>query len=200
MEHKIKATFRNITNKGAVKQLRLNGEIPAVVYGNNQTPITITLNERAFRHEFTHISESTLIALDIEGTSKTVLIKDFVKNNIRNTITHIDFYEISKGQSLTTHVAIIPKGIASGVRVGGILEHFVHEIEIECLPKDLPEILEVDIESLEVGHAIHVRDLPNFPGVTYQNPEDQVVLHISAPQKASLEPDIEPIEEEKEEE
>lgn len=192
MEHIVLAQTREARNKKQNKQCRVDGDIPAVVYGNNKQPVAIKINQRAFRKQFSHISESTLITLKIDGQDdKTVLIKDFTQNLIRRSIEHIDFYEISKGKSLTTHVRIQILGSPEGVKKGGITEHRLHEVEIECLPKDLPEIIEVDVSHLDVGMSIYVRDLPSMEGITYKSSPEQLIVQVSPPKQVSLEPDTE---------
>lgn len=202
MEHIVLAEIREAKNKKNNKQIRVDGDIPAVVYGNGKEPIAIKINQRAFRKQFSHVSESTLITLKIAGgEDKTVLIKDFTQNLIRKTIEHIDFYEISKGKSLTTKVIIHIHGTPEGNKKGGITEHSLHEVEIECLPKDLPEIIEVDISHLDIGMSIYVRDLPSMAGITYKSSDEQLVVQISPPKQVSLVPDTEEdIEEEESEE
>lgn len=200
MEHVIIAQKREAKNKKLTKQIRINGGIPAVIYGNGKEPISISLNQRDFRKQFLHISESTLITLKIEGgDTRKVLIKDYVENLIRNSIEHIDFFEISEGKALHTKVLINIHGTPEGAKKSGVTEHLLHEVEVECLPKDLPEHIDIDITPLDVGMALYVKDLPSLPGVTYRSSEEQVVVQISASRQASLVPDVEDVFEEDEE-
>ena len=184
MEHILEAQKRDTAHKSETKRLRRTGEIPAIVYGNHKTPVPVSINSRAFRKQFSHISESALITLKISGEDdKSVLIKQFEYDTARGELVHIDFYEIEKGKLLHANVEIVLVGNAEGVHMGGILEHFLHEVEVECLPKDLPPTIEINIENLNIGDVIHVSDLPTIEGVKYtQNPE-QVVLHIVAPKR-----------------
>lgn len=201
MENIINAEVRTVGSKSALKKLRLNGNIPAIVYGNHKKPIPIFLNQRIFRKNFTHISESNLITLNIAGQEpRQVLIKDYIQNLIRGTIQHMDFFEIEIGKSLTTHVSISLVGISIGARQGGILEQLLHEIEIECLPKNLPETLEIDVTHLNIGESIHVSELPLLDGVEYKSSPQQVVIHVSAPKQVSLESESDDIDTENDEE
>lgn len=194
MRHNIKAAIRTTGKKSIVKNLRNQGYIPAIVYGNKKDPIAITINAREFRKEFSHISESSLIDLEIENdTTRSVLIKDFEEDLVKGRIIHMDFLEIEAGKMLTTNVEVSLTGTPVGVRQGGILEHFLHEVEIECYPKDLPEILEVSVDELNISDSLHVSDLPQLKGVQYKNSPTQVVLQVSSPKLVSLEPDTEEI-------
>jgi large subunit ribosomal protein L25 len=131
----------------------------------------------------------------VDGKSRDVLIRDYQENTISGEITHVDFYEIERGKVLRTNVGLHLDGAAVGIREGGILESFVHELEVECLPKDLPEGINVDITNLEIGHSIHVRDLEAPPGVEILNSPDQVICTI-AYKRAEVEEVPEELEEE----
>ncbi len=166
------------TKKGAARRLRKMGKIPAVVYGHNE-PMNISVDEHEFIFKFNTISESTIIRLNLDDKSHDVLIRDFQENAITGRVLHIDFYEIEKGKQLKTNVCVHLRGASIGVREGGILETFVHELEIECLPRDLPESVVIDISNLQIGHSIHISEIAIPEGVKVLNPGDQVVCTIA---------------------
>lgn len=168
------------TGKGPTRRLRKEGLIPAVVYGHSE-PVSISIDERIFYKTFHAISESTIITLEIDGKDVDVLIKDYDEDILTGRIRHIDFFEIERGKKLRTHVSITVEGSAIGVREGGIMEHSLYDVEIECLPKDIPEHLTVDVSSLALGESIHVSDLLVPEGVRILNNPDQTVLVIAAP-------------------
>jgi large subunit ribosomal protein L25 len=179
MEQKtLSATERQGTGKGPARRLRRDGKIPAVVYGHNE-PKSIAVDAHEFTTKFHAISESTIIKLELDGQSHDVLIRDFQEDSINGKITHVDFLEIERGKVLRTNVGVHLTGTPVGVREGGLLESFVHEVEAECLPKDLPERLVVDITELKLGHSIHVRDIRAPEGVKILNPADQVVCTVA---------------------
>jgi large subunit ribosomal protein L25 len=119
-----------------------------------------------------------IIELRVEEQAHEVLIRDFQEDSISGRVTHIDFYEVEKGKMLRTNVGVLLKGAAVGVREGGVLETFVHELEVECLPVNLPERIEVDVSELALGHSIHVRQMAVPEGVRVLNSPDQVVCTI----------------------
>jgi large subunit ribosomal protein L25 len=193
MEQKtLTAQARKTFGSADARRQRRSGKIPAVVYGHTD-PKALIIDAHEFNSKFVTVSESTIISLQIDGDSHDVLIRDYQEDTISGAITHVDFYEIERGKSLRTNVALHLTGAAVGIREGGILESFVHELEVECLPKDLPETIEVEITNLEIGHSIHIRDLEAPPGVQVLNPQDQVVCTI-----AHKRVEIEEVEEEEE--
>lgn len=187
MEGKTLATaLRSERKKGAARRLRREGRIPGIVYGH-QAPEAISIDAHEFSTKFKHISESTIITLDAGEKSFDVLIKDYQEDVLTGRLLHIDFYEIEAGKSVTTHISVHVHGSPKGVREGGILEHPLYEIEIECLPKDLPEDIKIDVSELEIGDSLHVSDLKAPEGVTILTNEDQVVALVSAPQAEEVE-------------
>jgi large subunit ribosomal protein L25 len=160
------------------RRLRRIGKIPAVMYGHSD-PKGLTIDAHEFNSKFITVSESTIINLKIDGTEYNVLIRDYQEDAISGAVTHVDFYEIEMGKSLRTNVGVTLNGIAIGVREGGLLESFVHDIEVECLPKDLPEQIELEITDLQIGHSIHVRDIDTPEGVKILNSPDQVICTVA---------------------
>jgi large subunit ribosomal protein L25 len=179
MEQKtLAAQMRQHFGSRESRRLRRSGKIPAVVYGPS-APKGLIIDAHEFNTKFITVSESTIINLQIDGDSHDVLIRDYQEDTISGAITHVDFYEIERGKTLRTNVGLHLVGAPVGVREGGIQEGFVHELEVECFPKDLPEYIEVDIAALEIGHSIHVRDIQAPAGVEILNSPDQVVCTIA---------------------
>jgi large subunit ribosomal protein L25 len=181
MERKtLNVTERTELRKAASRRARKNGMIPAVVYGSAH-PANISVDAHEFSKKFHTISENTIINLKSDGQQWDVLVKDYQEDIISGDILHIDFYEIEKGKSLKTHVPIHTTGTPPGVKEGGVLEQRLHEFEIECLPKDLPETIVIDVSELSIGDSIHVSDIPAPEGVHVLNMPEQVVVVISTP-------------------
>jgi large subunit ribosomal protein L25 len=178
MSKVLAAQVRVDFNKGANNRLRKLGFIPAVVYGHKQN-LHVSIGAHEFATKFRHITESEIINLKVGSSEHSVLIKDYQRNILRNEVLHLDFYEVSSDQLLRTRVPVRIVGTPVGVREGGILEHTIHEFDVECLPAKLPDHFEVDVTSLVVGHVIHVRDVPVPEGVRILNNPDQVVAGIT---------------------
>jgi large subunit ribosomal protein L25 len=179
MEQKtLSAIERQTRGKGPAGRLRRSGMIPAVLYGHTE-PRSIAVDGHEFATKFHALSESTIIRLELDKQSHDVLIRDFQEDSVSGRIIHIDFFEIEKGKVLRTHVGLQLTGTPVGVREGGLMESFVHDVEVECLPKDLPEHFEVDVTALALGHSLHIRDVPTPGGVKILNPADQVVCTVA---------------------
>jgi len=179
MEQKtLSATLRKAEGKGPARALRRGGMIPAVMYGHSE-PTSIAVDAHEFTTKFHAVSESTIIKLQLDEHSHDVLIRDFQEDCVSGRIMHIDFYEIERGKVLRTNVGMQLSGTPVGVREGGLLESFVHDVEVECLPKDLPEHIVIDITGLELAHSIHIRDVTPPEGVRILNSPDQVVCTVA---------------------
>jgi len=171
---------RNRVNKGSGEACRIRraGRIPAVLYGRSGKAISIDLDAREFANGTKSISESTILKIDVEGKPYEAFIKDTQRNIQNGMILHVDFYEVESGVSLRAKVSIQLRGNPIGVREGGILEFPLHEIDVECLPKDLPERIELDISSLGANQSIYVRDLKLAEGVRIITGSEQVIALV----------------------
>ncbi|MBN2535607.1 MAG: 50S ribosomal protein L25 [Spirochaetales bacterium] len=170
--------IREEFRKGYTKELRRNGKIPSVVYGHAK-PFSLYVDAHEFNSKFKMISENIIINLNVSGKNYDVLVKDFQEDILTGRIMHLDFYEIEKGKLLKTHVPLHTHGTPAGVKEGGLFEVFLHEVEVECLPKDLPEEIVVDVSELQVNHSVHIRDIQPPEGVRFLNPQDQVICIVT---------------------
>jgi large subunit ribosomal protein L25 len=178
MEQKtLNAESRARLGKGESGRLKRRGRIPAVIYGH-QEPLAVSIDAREFDTKFHHISESTIIRLAVGGQEREVLIRDFQEDAVGGQVTHVDFYEVDKNRHLRTNVRVELTGAPVGVKEGGLLEHFVHEVEVECLPASLPEKILLDVNELRLGKSLHVRELPPVEGVRFLNSPEQVVCAV----------------------
>ena len=178
---------RNSFKKGPAGRLRREGKIPAVIYGHNK-PVHISVSATEFDTKFHIVSENTLITIMVDGKEYEVLVKDSQENMMLGKITHIDFYEVERGKVLKTRIPVIIIGASVGVKEGGMLEQHLHEIDIECLPKDIPEKIEVNIEELKLGESVHVSDLVLPAEVKILNSLDQSIVGVTTV-KAEEEPE-----------
>lgn len=174
----LNVVLREVRNKRAAGRLKRAGKIPAILYGHGD-PVPLTVDAHEFHKKFTTVSENTLINLQTGENDYDVLVKDYQSDILSGKVTHLDFYEVEKGKLLRTHVPVHLTGTAIGVREGGLLEHLLHEVEVECLPRNIPEVITIDIEHLAVGDSVHISQLQAFEGVKILNHEDQVVVLIA---------------------
>jgi len=191
-ENVLNASTRNITGK-KVKELRNDGMVPGVVYGRGFSTMSITLNIRETQKLLSSISSSQLINLAVDGKKHTTLVRDRQFHPVTGTLLHIDFLEVSMTEKLKTDVRISIQGEAPAAKnMNGILVTGLEAIQVECLPKDLPERVVVDISVLEeIGDGIFVRDIKVPPEVVILSDLDEMVIVVTAP---AAEEEIEEVE------
>ena len=146
------ARRRNETGKGAARRLRAAGQVPAVLYGKDQEPVSLTLDSREALHLFHSISvENTIVNVRIDDDKEELetLVREIQMHPFRPDLVHVDFYCIERGVELEVDIPASYVGTPAGVRDGGTLEVILHEFRVKCLPSNIPEIIEVDISALE---------------------------------------------------
>jgi large subunit ribosomal protein L25 len=148
-----------------------------VIYGKD-SPVHISLDAKDFTNKLKHFSESTLLKLSVGEASHRVFVKDYQENVMRGQITHVDFFEVTTGELLRTRVTIVLKGSPAGARFGGVLEQSIHEVEVECFPRNLPESIVVDVTSLGINETIHVGNMTLPEGVKVLTPADVSVASV----------------------
>jgi len=186
---KLSARPRADVGRNSVKHLRSRGVVPAVIYGHKDQPANLEINTREIAAVLKHaIGENILVELDIAGTPKLSLIQEVQHHPVRGDILHVDFLEVAMDEVLHTEVPVEPFGEADGVKnFGGLLEHSLRSLAIECLPKDLPEIIRVDVSALGLNQSLHVRDLVLPAGVKATTDGDLTVFIVAEP-KVEVEP------------
>ncbi len=196
MKEKTLAVYkRDEFKKGASRRLRKEGKIPAIIYGARK-PLPVAIEEKEFESKFHSVSENTIINLNVGKDKYSVLVKDYQEDVLLGKIIHIDFFEVEEGKKLKTNIPIHITGVAPGVTLGGFLVQRLHEMEVECLPKDIPEEILVDISELNMGNSIHVEEVSAIEGVKFLNISNQVVVMIAAPKAEEVEEEeIEDVEE-----
>ncbi|MDR0474577.1 MAG: 50S ribosomal protein L25 [Treponema sp.] len=180
----LKAQSRANTGSAEARRMRRNGRVPGVLYGRSGKAVSLDLDTREFVNGIKGISESTIVKVELDGKTHDAFVKDTQRNILDGNILHVDFYEIESGAALRAKVSISLKGNPIGVRDGGILEFPLHEIEVECLPKDLPERIELDVSTLAANQSIHVRDIPLAQGVRVVSNADKVVALVKYAREA----------------
>lgn len=183
----LKAKWRAATGKGPAKRLRNSGLVPGVVYGRGTQPIHVTVDLEELGDILAHAtSGNVLVTLVIEkegqSTEHLALIQEVQHHPFRDEVLHVDFREVSATEKMRTTVAVRPVGEPLGVKTGGgTLEFVLRELRVECLPKDLPDVIEVNVEALEVGQSLNVGQITPPPGVTLLDPKDRPVFTVVAP-------------------
>jgi large subunit ribosomal protein L25 len=204
--HKFNAQTRNSTGKGTGRSLRREGRIPAVLYGSGIESIPLSINLHDIEHLLKNINYAqALLNLKIEGEKpfeKTVMIKEIQTEPLSQILLHMDFYEVDMKRKLTVTVPVVTIGISKGVEAGGVLQIIRRELEVNCLPTEIPEHITIDITDLDMGDSIHVNELKLEGDVEIPFDSNFTILTIVVPKVAEkegeeLEEDAEASEEEK---
>ena len=192
----LEAEVREGKGKSYAKKLRKDGLIPAVVYGVDE-PVSIQLDpEVLYSLLNTPAGSNVVFKLKVTGEKKkerSVIVKDLNYNVMNDSYVHVDLLEIRMDQKITVSVPIVLEGEAVGIKMGGVLSQVLRELEVECLPVDIPEQIMLDISDVDIGGVLHVRDI-SIPGnVSLLNVIDDPVLSITAPveEEEEVEEDIE---------
>jgi large subunit ribosomal protein L25 len=163
----LEAQLRSETGKGAARSLRRNGFIPAVVYGHGEETRSCKIDSKELERLLTSVQwENTIIDLKMDdGKASDVLIRDVQIHPVRPEVLHIDFLAVHKGEKVKLDVPVRLIGVAPGVKEGGIMEHHRNDVEIRCIPSNIPEALELDISDMGIGDVASVSQLAAPEGV-----------------------------------
>lgn len=180
------ARVRTEIGGGRPRRLRRLGWIPAILYGGGDEPVSLALDQEYLNKTVGRLHENQIVSLRIEEDekkiSKPAIVKAIQVDYLARGIIHIDFHQIALDVKLTATVPVGITGESIGVtRDGGILEHIMREIEVRCLPADLPETIELDVSALGIGDTFHVGDIPSLEGVEVLTDPDLSILTIAAP-------------------
>jgi large subunit ribosomal protein L25 len=181
---KLKAHKRTLTGRNAIKQIKHDGLVPGVIYGGTDEPVNLQVSARELSNVLAHASsEHVLVDLEIvdgnASSSKLALIQDVQHHALKRDILHVDFHAVSRTEKITSEVPIETIGEALGVKTfGGLLEHTLRSLEVECFPQDLPDLILVDVSNLNVGESLHVRDLQLPSGVEAVTNGDLTVASV----------------------
>jgi len=182
---KLKAEPRTNVGRSAVRKLKARGIIPAVIYGAKDKPQPLQLAARDINAMMSHASgENVLVELEIAGekSGRTALVQEVQHSPVGGDIRHVDFHAISMDETIQAEVPLEPVGTANGVKnFGGLLEQNLRVLTLECLPRDLPDRITVDISRLNIGDSIHVRDIQLPSGVRAKVPADLTAFSVLPP-------------------
>ncbi|MDP2905659.1 MAG: 50S ribosomal protein L25 [Candidatus Omnitrophota bacterium] len=188
----LEAQLRTGIGRAQVKDLKEKGFIPAVVYFSGKESLPLQLPRKQFlhlMHEY-HLESAVInlkIANDLKGKNRPCLVKEIQHDPVRGDIIHVDFNEISLTKAIKVKVPVVVKGEPVGVKQeGGSLEHVLWEIEIECLPTNIPKEIAVEVGPLKIGDAIHVKDIVVPAGVKILDDPSSIVLSVTEPMKEEV--------------
>ena len=169
-------------NKNHARRVRMQGLIPAVVYGAGQPPVAVTVDPKVItKILYSESGHNTVFDLNVQGgAGSKVMIVDWQNEPIKGKLLHIDLKRIAMDRAMLVSVPVHLTGTPTGVRMqGGVLTQVMHEIEIECLPNDIPSHIDVDVADLEMEGANHIKDLPHAGNLKFVSNEDELVAHVT---------------------
>ncbi len=180
---KLSAEPRTAIGRSAVRKLKAQGVVPAIIYGAKDKPEPLQISRRDINALLSHAAgENILVDLEVGGKSRTALVQEVQHSPLGGDVLHIDFHAVSMDEVIEAEVPVEPTGTANGVKnFGGLLEQSVRSLDIECLPRDLPDKITVDVSELNIGDAIHVKDIKLPEGVTTRVNPDLTVIAVMAP-------------------
>ena len=180
---KLTAERRTAIGRSAVRKLKASGSVPAVMYGSKDKPEALQVSRRDINALLSHAAgENILVELDIAGKTKLALVQEVQHAPLGGAVLHIDFHAVSQDEVIEADVPLDPVGTANGVKnMGGLLEQNLRTLAIECLPRDLPDLIRVDVSALNIGDSIHVREIQLPDGVTTRVQPDLTAFSVLAP-------------------
>ena len=194
MTIEINATSRKTQGTGASRRLRIAGRVPGILYGGSEKPLAIDIDHNEIFHKLrAEAFHASILTMKLDGADLQVLLRDVQRHPFRQLVNHVDFQRIDANTKIHMKVPLhfINDDVAPGVKLaGGLVSHILNEIDVICLPKDLPEFIQVDLGNLAAGHSMHVKDMPMPAGVEIVarvKMENPVVATIVIPRAVAAE-------------
>ena len=186
MKFDLAVTVREKTGKGAARQLRREGKVPGVLYGQGECLLLTIEPDSLVKILKAQAGGAALVSLTLTGTkskpNRTALLRDFQVDPVEGNVLHADLFEISMNKPIRVKVPLhLTGGMPAGVKEGGILHHNMRELHVECLPAVLPDFIEVDASGLAIAQGLHLKDVAAREGIRYLDDPEQMVVSVAAP-------------------
>ena len=193
---KLKASERRDFSKSTTKRMRKEGVIPGVFYSKNNKPLHIDVQDTTI-NPLVFTSKTHLISLELEGHEEyECIIKAIQFDPVTDKVIHFDLLGLTKGETIVLQIPVQLVGSPIGVKEGGIIQHVMHKVEVECLPRNIPEHIVVDVTNLKLGDSIHIGDL-NIENIEFTDPKESLIVQVTHPKiKEEVAPAVEGVGEE----
>jgi len=190
-EVSLQAEVRSGSGKGVARKLRAAGKVPAILYGRGTEPASLAVDARSLSHALaTDAGVNVLIDLQVDGEGHLAMARQLDRHPVRGDIRHVDFLLIDRAKKIAVDVPIHIEGESPGIKEGGVLEHHLWQLHLECLPGQVPERINVDIGRLSIGDVIRVEDAPVTEGVTMLTAGDEIIVTCVIPQVLKVEEEV----------
>lgn len=191
MERKLKAEQRNGTGKGAARKIRASGRVPAVVYGHGVDPLHVSIDAKELFHLLhTDAGMNVLVDMRVNSDNFLAMPREVQRDHIKGQFIHVDFLRIAHDERISVEVPIHIVGESHGVKEGGVIEHHLWDLNLECFPQDVPTAIEADISALGINESLKVADLAVPDKLTVLTPLDEVVVSVVPPQVLRIEEEV----------
>jgi large subunit ribosomal protein L25 len=191
MERKLKAARRDGTGKGAARKIRAGGKVPAVVYGQGIDPLHVTIDSRDLFHVLhTDAGMNVLVDLRVDGDHFLAMPREVQQDHLRGMFIHVDFLRIARDEKIEVDVPIHLVGESHGVKEGGVVEHHLWNLHVECFPQDVPASIDADISRLGINESLKVSDLRVPGNVTVLTAVEESIVSVVPPQVLKVEEEV----------
>lgn len=182
-EQRLVATPRDGAGKGVARKLRAAGRVPAVLYGHGMEPLSLSVDALELLHVFhTGAGTNVLVDLEVDGAEHLAMPREIQRDHIKGKYIHVDFLAVRRDERIVVSVPVRIVGESPGVKAGGVVEHHLWELQVECLPTNVPEGIDADISTLDIGSSLRVADLVAPDGVTILSNSEDSVVAVQQPQ------------------
>lgn len=191
MEQKLVAQPREDKGKGAARRLRAKGLVPAVVYGHGAEPVHLAVDARELLHLLhTDAGTNVLVDLRVDHDQMLAIPREIQRDHIKGQFIHIDFLRVARDEKITVEVPVHLAGESRGVKEGGVVEHHLWTLQVECLPQDVPTAIEADVSDLGINDSLKVSDLPAGGRFTILTSPEEVIVAVVPPQVLKVEEEV----------
>jgi large subunit ribosomal protein L25 len=190
-EVSLKADVRDGRGKGPARRLRASGQVPATLYGRGLDAVALAVDARELTHTLsTDAGANVLIDLKVGSDTHLTMARALDRDPLRGTIRHVDFIKIARDIAIAVDVPVHFDGEAAGVKEGGVLEHHLWQLHVECLPGNVPERIHIDVTNMVIGDVVRVADISVPEGVTLLTGEDEIIVSCVVPQVLKIEEEV----------
>jgi len=184
----LKAERRSTIGKGPARSLRRDGKVPAVLYGSDIQPVSLSIQAKEIEVLLKNAKfNQQLINIDLgDGIRKPTMIKEIQLRPVKGDFLHIDFYEVKMDRKIRVHVPVVLKGKCIGIEMGGLLQIIRRELEVLCYPGEIPESIEIDVTDLNIGNSVHVNDIQLEGDMEIPADVNFTIVTVLAPKKESV--------------
>jgi len=186
-DQQLRAEPRDGAGKGVARKLRASGRVPAVLYGHGKQARSLSVDSKELFHLLHTAGANALVDIVIDGTKTMAIPREIQRDHVRGRYIHVDFLEVRRDEKITVDVPVHLVGEAPGVKAGGVLEHHLWDLKIECLAQDLPEAIEADISALNVNDSLRVSELTIPDNCTVLTPPEETIAAVVPPQAREVE-------------